>query len=76
MPSKLEVLEARTAAGLTQKQASELVHLGSPVRWAEYENGTRNIDAARWELFGLKVWLNGRKIRPPAQLCQIHKPPG
>lgn len=60
-----QVLEARTAAGLTQKQASELVHLGSPVRWAEYENGARNIDAARWELFRLKVWLRSRKIKLP-----------
>jgi len=64
-PTSKEVFEARTAAGLTQKQASELVHLGSPVRWAEYENGTRNIDAARWELFRLKVWLDWRKIRLP-----------
>lgn len=65
MPSKEQVFESRTAAGLTQKQASELVHLGSPVRWAEYENGTRNIDAARWELFRLKAWLSGRKIKLP-----------
>lgn len=57
MPSKSEIAAARAAAGLTQKQAAELVHLGSPVRWAEYENGTRNIDAARWELFQLKVRL-------------------
>ena len=56
---------ARKAAGLTQREAAELVHLGTPGRWAEYENGTRNIDAARWELFRLKVWLRGRKIKIP-----------
>jgi len=65
MPSKQEVFEARLSAGLTQKQASELVHLGSPVRWAEYENGTRNIDLARWELFRLKVWLAKSGIVAP-----------
>lgn len=65
MPSKKEVAQARAEAGLTQREAAELVHLGTPGRWAEYENGTRNIDAARWELFRLKVWLRGRKIKLP-----------
>lgn len=65
MPSKETVFALRSAAGLTQKQAAELVHLGSPVRWAEYENGTRNIDAARWELFTLKLWMGENNITPP-----------
>lgn len=64
-PTPEEVTAARAAAGLTQKEAAELVHLGSGVRWAEYENGARNIDVARWELFRLKVWLRGRKIKLP-----------
>lgn len=46
-----KVFQARQAAGLSQAQAAALVHLGSPVRWSEYERGTRTIDAARWELF-------------------------
>ncbi|MBL8518172.1 MAG: helix-turn-helix transcriptional regulator [Betaproteobacteria bacterium] len=46
---------ARLAAELTQAQAAELVHLSSQTRWAEYENGTRNIDLARWELFLIKT---------------------
>lgn len=65
MPSKEAVFALRSSAGLTQKQAAELVHLGSPVRWAEYENGTRNIDAARWELFTLKLWMKSENITPP-----------
>lgn len=65
MPSTEEIARARADAGLTQREAAELVHLGTPGRWAEYENGTRNIDAARWELFRLKVWLRGRKIKIP-----------
>ena len=64
-PTSEEISKARAAAGLTQKEASELVHLGTPGRWAEYENGSRNIDAARWELFKLKVWLRDRKIKLP-----------
>ncbi len=65
MPSSDEVAQARAEAGLTQREAAELVHLGTPGRWAEYENGTRNMDSARWELFRLKVWLRGRKIKLP-----------
>lgn len=65
MPSKQEVAQARADAGLTQREAAELVHLSTPGRWAEYENGTRNMDAARWELFRLKVWLQGRGIELP-----------
>ncbi len=48
-----EILQARTAAGLSQAQAASLVHLGSAVRWSEYERGVRVIDPARWELFQL-----------------------
>jgi hypothetical protein len=36
---------------LTQAQAAESVGLGAPERWAEYENGARSPDAARWALF-------------------------
>ncbi len=59
-PSADDVLSARLAAGLTQAQAAELVHLGSYVRWLEYERGTRAIDVARWELFML---LSGQHPR-------------
>ena len=46
-----EILKARQTAGLSQSAAAALVHLGSGMRWSEYERGTRNIDPARWELF-------------------------
>lgn len=45
------VLQARQSAGLSQAQAAALVHLGSAVRWSEYERGIRTIDVARWLLF-------------------------
>jgi len=50
-PKPAEILAAREAAGLTQEQAAELAMLGAQSRWAEYENGTRRIDPARWALF-------------------------
>jgi len=50
-PKPAEILAAREAAGLTQDQAAELAMLGAQSRWAEYENGTRRIDLARWTLF-------------------------
>lgn len=53
-PLPNEIIAARKAAGLTQAQAAELVHLGANTRWAEYENGTQRIDLARWELFIIK----------------------
>jgi transcriptional regulator with XRE-family HTH domain len=65
MPDKIKVAKARADAGLTQREAAELVHLSTPGRWAEYESGVRNMDAARWELFRLKVWLRGRKVKLP-----------
>lgn len=49
------VRAAREAAGLTQQQAAELVHLGQARRWSEYERGVHVIDMARWELFRIKT---------------------
>jgi hypothetical protein len=56
-PTPAEITASREAAGLTQAQAAELVHLGAQPRWAEYENGLRPIDLARWELFLIKIQL-------------------
>lgn len=63
IPSPAEVLAAREAAGLTQAQAAELVHLGAQPRWAEYEAGARTIDLARWELFLIKTAESRRRQR-------------
>ena len=60
-PTPAEIREVREAAGLTQTEAAELVHLGDRVRWTEYESGERNIDLARWELFLLKTAKRRRK---------------
>lgn len=62
-PTPEQVLEARLAAGLTQKEAAHLVHLsigrdGIAHRWSEYERGARNICLARWELFLLLTRLH------------------
>ena len=56
-PTPDEIRAIRVAAGLTQEQAAESVGLGKGgnVRWAEYENGTRTPDVARWTLFLLIV---------------------
>jgi putative transcriptional regulator len=51
MPSPADIRAARDAAGLTQAQAAESVGLGAGERWAEYENGKRSPDVARWALF-------------------------
>lgn len=64
-----EILQARTAAGLSQSAAAALVHLSSGLRWSEYERGVRNIDPARWELFLL---LTGQHPR----FAVIAKPHG
>jgi len=54
-PTPVEIALAREAAGLTQVQAAELVSLGAPQRWAEYEKGQRVMDWSRWELFAIKT---------------------
>lgn len=55
LPTPEDIRRARDGADLTQAEAAELVHLGSPVRWSEYERGAQSIDAARWELFLIKT---------------------
>lgn len=54
-PTKEQVISARTASGLTQTEAAEMVYLSSFTRWSEYERGERNMDAARYELFLIKT---------------------
>ena len=54
MPSPTDIREARIRAGLTQAQAGAVV--GTSRRgWQNWENGTRNMPAAKWELFQIKV---------------------
>lgn len=57
-PSPEEVRAARTAAGLSQEQAAQLVHLGSRFHWSKVERGIHAMDPARWELFQIKVGIH------------------
>lgn len=53
-----DIRAAREAAGLTQDQAAALVHVDR-VTWARWENGTRAMHPAMWELFCLKTAPQG-----------------
>lgn len=55
MIPKEEIKEARLKAGLTQKQAAELVGSPSYRTWQDWEAGKRNMPAAKWELFQIKT---------------------
>lgn len=59
-PVPTEILAARTAAGLTQTAAAELVHSTCRV-WQQWEAGDRRMHPAFWELFRIKtIALNAR----------------
>ena len=61
MPKQQEIKKARQAAGLTQRQAGEL--LSVVVRtWQRWEYGERRMSPAMWELFLIKT-KNERGIR-------------
>lgn len=57
-PSKEMIQSVRKSAGLSQAKAAEMVYLSGGFRWSEYERGIRSPDAARWELFLIKVGLH------------------
>lgn len=54
-PHPRDIRSVRQAAGITQAQAAQLVHLGSGSRWSEFESGSKTIDMARWELLLVKL---------------------
>lgn len=62
-PTPDNIRAVRTGAELTQAQAAAMVYLGDSTRWSEYERGVLAFDAARWELFIIKVGLS-RAYRP------------
>lgn len=55
MPSPTDIREARIRAGLTQEQAGALIGAPSRRTWQNWETGRRNMPAAKWELFQLKI---------------------
>lgn len=50
-PTPQRIRTARERAGLTQAEASHVVHLAHSVRWSEYERGGHAMSLAAWELF-------------------------
>jgi DNA (cytosine-5)-methyltransferase 1 len=53
-PKPPEIRAAREAAGLTQAEAGELVHV-SMRGWQQWEAGERPMHPAFWELFRRKL---------------------
>lgn len=53
-PTPTEIKQARLDAGLTQKQASELIYKNIRT-WQQWEKGDREMDAAFFELFKIKT---------------------
>lgn len=53
-PSKEAIKKARMAAGITQKQAAELIYF-SLRTWQEWEGGFRDMHESAWELFCIKL---------------------
>jgi hypothetical protein len=58
IPGKDHIRLLRVSNGLTQKESASMVGLSHGSRWAEFESGARKIDAARWELFLVKIGLH------------------
>lgn len=59
MPSPTDIREARRRAGLTQAAAAALIGV-QPRAWRYWEGGGRKMDAAKWELFLIKIREAGR----------------
>jgi DNA (cytosine-5)-methyltransferase 1 len=65
MPDKSEILAARKAAGLSAREAAELLHTTTRV-WQQWEYGERRMHAAFWELFQLKTAAAGTARPTPS----------
>lgn len=80
-PSPDEIKTARAAAGLTQMQAAELVHVDLRT-WQKWEGEEREINLAAWELFRLKIAgtvhpaLDAVGWLMPSGLFRVDKPEG
>lgn len=57
-PTPDAIRASRDAAGLTQAGAAGLLMLSGPVRWAEYEAGTRRMPTIAW-----RYWLHVTGLR-------------
>lgn len=54
IPTPEQIKQARKDAGLTQAQAAELIYKNIRT-WQQWEAGDRQMDAAFWELFNIKI---------------------
>jgi putative transcriptional regulator len=54
VPKPAQVRTARLAAGMTPREAGDLVYERAS-RWLAFETGEARMHPAAWELFGLKV---------------------
>lgn len=56
LPAADEIKRIRAELRLTQKVAAQLIYVSLNC-WQKYEEGTRKISPAAWELFQLKTGL-------------------
>ena len=61
-PSPEDVAAARTVAGLTQRQAADLIY-GTESAWRSWESGLRRMHPGLWELFKIKTRKNTTTTR-------------
>ncbi len=66
-PSREELKCARQAAGITQREAAQLVYI-SPRTYSDYEQGRLRMRAAIWELLQQKLAV----AMSDAQLRRLH----
>lgn len=53
-PTPAQIIKAREKAGLTQREAADLMGVAAYQRWSEWERGA-NINVYMWELFLLRT---------------------
>ena len=71
-PTPEQVKQARTTAGLTQKQAAEVIYK-KILAWQRYESGDREMDVALYELFMLKTGQKELELQTSLTSVSIHK---
>lgn len=60
-PAPAEIRATREGAGLTARQAADLVHV-TERNWFHWEHGDRQMHPAFWELFRLKLIANNVRV--------------
>jgi len=60
-PTPAQIRAARTAAGLTMDQLSQLLGMSGRMRISEYESGRKLMPQARWELMQYKLRIRTKQ---------------